>query len=135
MIELAHLPELNAKYLFVDLWATWCMPCKAEFQHREELDALLSQWHNVAIVYVSLDKDEQDERWKEEIKKWDLAGFHLRASEQLTTDIRSNIYEDGQISIPRYMLISPNGEVLHKNLPPPSTMIQLKETLKRFLNQ
>lgn len=134
MIELVHLPECDGKYLFVDLWATWCAPCKTEFQYNRQLNELLSQWNKVSIIYISIDGDKQEQNWKEDIEKWKLVGMHLLASESLITNIQTNIYVDGKISIPRYILISPNGEILHKDLPRPSEMAKLKATLKQLLN-
>ncbi|MDB5030305.1 TlpA disulfide reductase family protein [Mucilaginibacter sp.] len=53
------LSKFKGKVVFIDLWATWCEPCKDEFRFSQTLYQELKK-RGVEIIYVSLDKDAPD---------------------------------------------------------------------------
>ena len=50
------LSDLKGKYVYIDIWATWCGPCTGELPHLKELE---KKMHGKKIVFVSIscDKD------------------------------------------------------------------------------
>jgi thiol-disulfide isomerase/thioredoxin len=40
--------------VYIDVWATWCGPCKAEIPHLKEIEA---QYHDKNIAFVSISVD------------------------------------------------------------------------------
>lgn len=78
--QLGTIDVLKGKFLYVDLWASWCLPCRVEFKHREQVDNILSLFPNIAVVYISIDDNKDKESWKDCIEYYKLNGFHLRAS-------------------------------------------------------
>ncbi|MCD7939793.1 MAG: hypothetical protein LUH50_06765 [Bacteroides intestinalis] len=124
---------MKGKFLYLDLWASWCMPCRGEFSYKEQVDTLLNTYKNIATVYVSIDKEKQEKAWLNCIKRYKLDGFHLRASPELQQDIQKLIYGTDTYDIPRYILISPTGKILHKNLSRPSNYPGLKKELDDIL--
>lgn len=50
-------------------------------------------------------------------------------------DIQKQVYGTDRYDIPRYVLISPTGAILHKDLPRPSDYPKLKETLDKLIKQ
>lgn len=129
---LVKVQELKGKYLFIDLWASWCIPCRKEFNYQKQLHEILSQFTGIASVYISIDK-QQKGAWEGCINRYQLNGFHLLASEALVKDIQKEIYGTDKMEIPRYVLIAPSGKILHKDLPRPSNYPQLKATLKNVI--
>lgn len=125
--------ELRGKYLFIDLWASWCMPCRKEFNYQKQLHEVLSKFTGIASVYISIDKQQQMGAWEGCINRYQLSGFHLIASEALVQNIQKEIYGTDKMEIPRYVLIAPSGEILHKDLPRPSNYSQLEEALKNII--
>lgn len=118
--------QFKGKQLYIDIWATWCGPCKDQFKHGKELKKLLAE-KDVEILYVSIDVDKYDERWKEMIKFYDLDGNHIRVDESL----KSSIYKmyGGEISIPKYIIVDEVGEIVDLNAPSPSEIEELREKL------
>lgn len=51
-----NLANLKGKKVFINLWATWCPPCKAELPSIEKLYAKVDK-ENTVFVMLSLDED------------------------------------------------------------------------------
>lgn len=126
---------LNGKFLYIDVWATWCAPCRMEFSHNEQLDRVLAGYRDLMKIYISIDDIQQEEHWRSQVNIIDLQGFHLRASEQLQNDIYKQVYKTGNFVVPRSILLSPEGELLDNNLPPPSQIGELKRRLDKYLKK
>lgn len=132
--ELSKVDDFDQKILYIDLWATWCGPCIAEFKHRNKLHELLSDYPNIIPVYISIDEDSNATVWNEKTKAFNLNGYHLRANKELVTDINEKLYEGKGIGIPRYILLDKNGNILEKNLPRPSNTEKLKQKFDRYFD-
>lgn len=131
--ELAQ--KFKDKVVYVDLWATWCGPCKAEFAHNGELKAF-TEGKGIEVLYVSTDRDEAEQQWKDMIKFYDLKGHHVRASKSLSEDLRQHFSQDfgGQqgFAIPYYIILK-DGEIVLKNALRPSAKTDLYQQLEGYL--
>lgn len=128
--DISCLKLFEGNYVFLDLWATWCVPCRLQFAHNKELHKLFECYPKLLLLYVSIDKNEK--AWKDAIRA-NLPGLHLRATEKLTMDILDKIYKNERISIPRYVLLDPEGNVVNDNLSRPSQIEYLKNELDKAL--
>ncbi|MET0638165.1 MAG: thioredoxin-like domain-containing protein [Chitinophagaceae bacterium] len=121
----------NKSAVYVDLWASWCIPCKQEFVHNKALDKLLDKY-KIEKLYVSKDEQRFKEQWEDNIKAFCLKGSHILANSELVNEIKENVYGDKDLSIPRYILISKNGNVISGDAPRPGEL-GLLETLFKSL--
>jgi thiol-disulfide isomerase/thioredoxin len=107
--------DLLGKYIYVDVWATWCGPCVAEIPKLEELQ---NEFKDKNIAFVSISIDMKYDAWKEKVERDNLKGIQVAAR---TDEKIDQILEDYNISgIPRFMLIDPEGNIVDTNAPRPS---------------
>jgi len=124
--ELFSLSYLQGHRLYVDIWATWCAPCRIEFTHKNEAFHNMLNSHNVKMVYVSIDEADFKERWENDIFELSLKGYHLLANESLKSDIQKLIYDNQRISVPRYLYINEKGEIVNNDAPRPRAISEVE---------
>ena len=114
--ETTSFNDFKGKYLYIDVWATWCGPCKVEIPHLKKIEKL---YHNKNIEFVSISIDKQSDKlkWRKMVEKEHLGGVQLLADK----DWDSQFVKDYLIKgIPRFILIDPQGNIITANAPRPS---------------
>ncbi|WP_303316242.1 TlpA disulfide reductase family protein [Flavivirga abyssicola] len=108
------LDDFKGKYVFIDLWATWCGPCIQQIPYLEKIE---KKYHGKNIVFISISTDKLSDydKWKKMVKEKGLTGIQLYAKGD-----ESFKKEYGITSIPRFILIDPNGTIIDANAPKPS---------------
>jgi thiol-disulfide isomerase/thioredoxin len=110
------LDDLKGKYTYIDVWATWCGPCKAEIPFLKKVE---KQYHgkNVQFLSVSIDTKKDHQKWKDMVKEKELGGIQLFAD----SDWKSQFIQDYLIKgIPKFILLDPQGNIVTANAPRPS---------------
>lgn len=122
------LEDLRGKYVYIDVWATWCGPCIAEIPHLKKVE---EKFHgkNIEFVSISVDTDKDREKWKKFVTDKQLGGIQLFADKNWNSDF---IKAFGINSIPRFLLIDPDGKVLKADAARPSSP-KLTELLESLL--
>jgi len=110
------LDDFKGKYVYVDVWATWCGPCKREIPHLKKLDAEYKN-KNVVFVSMSIDKAEHKDKWLEMVKNENLKGVQIMADKDWNSDF---VTAYGIKGIPRFILIDTEGNIVNANAPRPS---------------
>lgn len=111
------LEDLRGKYVYIDVWATWCGPCRAEIPSLKKIE---EKYHgkNIEFVSISVDVDKDHEKWKNFVTDKQLGGIQLFADKNWMSDF---ITAFGINSIPRFILIDPKGNVVNANADRPSS--------------
>ena len=119
------IKSLYGKKIYIDVWATWCGPCIKEFDHNEALKKVLAE-NDIHQLYISIDSDSDDQKWKDAIKYYNLTGTHIRANVEFEYSLRklySKNAERPYIAVPWYMLIDENGNIIEERAKSPSQII------------
>ena len=110
------LEDLLGKYVYIDVWATWCGPCIREIPALKEVEHNYGD-KNIQFVSVSIDKEKDFDTWTTMVTDKSLGGVQLFAD----NDWNSKFVKDYEIQgIPRFILIDPNGNIVSANAPRPS---------------
>lgn len=106
------LADLRGKYVYIDIWATWCVPCKGELPHLQKLE---DTFHGMNIAFVSLSCDRDKAKWETMVKEQNLGGIQLWGGEdnEFLRKYRAQ-------SIPRFIFLDPNGRIVNPDMTRPS---------------
>ena len=121
------LEPYKGKLVLIDVWGTWCGPCKEALSHSaEEYERL----KDIDMVFLYLANRSDDESWKNVIKEYNILGdnvvhYNLPAEQQSAVENFLNVQ-----AFPTYRLIDRNGQVLDVNADPRDL-----EGLARMLEQ
>lgn len=108
------LSDFAGKYVLVDFWASWCVPCRQEHPYMRKA---IEKYGNkgFTIVSVSLDKQEDKKEWLAAIEKDQLSWTQLCDFKAWESTIVS-LYNLLGKGIPANFLIGPGGEIMAKDL-------------------
>ncbi|MDX1278212.1 TlpA disulfide reductase family protein [Oceanihabitans sediminis] len=130
------LEDLKGKYTYIDIWATWCGPCKVEIPAIKELEEEYKD-KNIQFLSISIDDDKAhkgswekaNENWRAMVADENLVGIQLFApkgwNSQFIRDYKIN-------GIPRFILVDPDGKIVSPDAPRPSSK-KIKEVLNELL--
>ncbi len=113
-----RLSDFRGKYVYVDVWATWCQPCLKEIPFLLEMDEAF-KGKNIVFLGVSVDRDKED--WMSRVEQGGLAGLQVYVG--LNEDL-SGFYKIS--GIPRFMLFDPDGNILEVSADRPSSGVSRK---------
>ncbi|MEZ4855842.1 MAG: TlpA disulfide reductase family protein [Gelidibacter sp.] len=131
------LADLKGKYVYIDVWATWCGPCKAEIPYLKKVEEAY-EGKNIQFVSISVDDERRTgggsmdvakEKWKAMIADKELGGIQLLSDNNWNSDFVKNYKING---IPRFILLDPDGNIVSADAPRPSSdkLIELFNELK-----
>lgn len=120
------LNDFKGKYVYVDVWATWCGPCKREIPSLKKLE---KEYHGKNIEFVSISVDNgrgykdrspelAKEGWKKMVADKQLGGVQLYSDKAFESDFILAYKIKG---IPRFILIDPQGNIVNADAPRPSS--------------
>ena len=116
------LDSFKGKYVYIDVWATWCGPCIQQIPY---LQLLEKEYHKKNIVFVSISTDENrrsggsweaaEKKWRNFVKEKQMTGVQLWSGQDYSFQQAYQI-----TGIPRFILIDPKGNIVSANAPRPS---------------
>jgi thiol-disulfide isomerase/thioredoxin len=122
------LKSLRGKYVYIDVWATWCGPCKKEIPYLMEVEKKYAG-RNIRFVSLSVDEAKDKGKWKQYVLNNHLEGIQVIADNGFDSDF---IKKFNIAAIPRFILIDPAGKIISADAKRPSDPL-LKEQLDRLL--
>ena len=146
--DVINLPQFKGKVVYIDLWATTCVPCIREFSFEKQLQKKY-QGKPVEFLYICYNShdtanDRQRKRWKNIVIQQNLTGTHIYAHIMPPDKILHQIIdkdflqknENGVIAygVPTYM-IGKNGKILNYDAARPSEKDKVYNQIQSFLKE
>jgi thiol-disulfide isomerase/thioredoxin len=107
--DIVQMKDFRGKYVLLDFWASWCIPCLDEFPHMKELYNTYSR-ENFEIVAISIEEDSL--RWRQTIQRFDNPWPQLYGGNSFQQET-FRAYRGG--GIPFYILVGPDGNIIRYN--------------------
>lgn len=106
------LESLRGRYVYIDVWATWCVPCRGEIPALQKLEETFDGF-NIAFVSLSCDRDKA--KWESTVKEGNMGGIQLWGGEdnEFLQKYRIN-------GIPRFIFLDPEGRIINPDMTRPS---------------
>lgn len=110
--EMITLSKILGKVTILDFWASWCRPCRIE---NPNFVKIYEQYHakGLEIISVSLDRNNQKQRWVEAIEKDQLNWYNV-SNLKFWQDPLAQLYNVS--SIPATFILDKDGVILATKL-------------------
>jgi len=108
------LSDFKGKYVYIDIWATWCVPCLKEFPFLEELEHNLKD-ENIVFIGVSFDRNSK--AWAKMVLEKNMVGIQLLEKKGFKSEIANSYLIK---SVPRFILIDADGNIVNYKASRPS---------------
>lgn len=105
--------DFKGKYIYIDVWASWCYPCRKEYP---ALKALRDRLKDKSIVFLGISCDTQEIRWKGALRDERMDGTQWI----LKKGDRSFMAAFRVGTVPRYILVDRKGKIIDPNIGEPS---------------
>ncbi|HEX2848161.1 MAG TPA: TlpA disulfide reductase family protein [Chitinophagaceae bacterium] len=116
------------KILYVDIYATWCVPCLEEMAY---LPVLKKEVDSSKVVFINLCLQSDEANWIGLIKKRSLSGENYFLNDD-ASKLFMGLYKIG--GFPTYMLFDKKGKLRTANAPRPSEKEGLLKTITKLLS-
>ncbi len=118
------LSDFRGKYVYIDVWATWCSPCIKEIPYLKKVEHEFAN-ANIEFVSISVDQERFRTTWRNMIQNKKLGGTQLITDNGWNSSFVQNY---GLQGLPHFILIDDKGKIVSAKVENPSNP-KLKERL------
>lgn len=114
--------KFRGKYVYIDMWASWCAPCMKEIPYMKQLE---EEVKNKNVVFLSLSIDKDKKAWKKKVNSLGLKGYQV-------IDVNNDLTQALNVSgIPFFVIYDKDGKLYKYGASRPSdpTTKKLLESL------
>ena len=123
--NIVKLSDFKGKYVYIDIWATWCSPCIKQIPYLQKLE---EEFKDKEIVFISIAKNDNKIRWKKTVRQNKLSGIQLFAPDE-NIEFFNFFMVDG---VPRFIFIDKERKIINAKAKRPSNE-KLIEELNKLL--
>lgn len=128
-VKAKYIDKYKGKIIYVDFYATWCGPCRAEIPFAKELH---KKFEGKDIVFLNLCAASGKSAWEKLIKQYDLKGENYWLNNEDDKILNSYFNIKGY---PTYLIIDRKGKVIENNTLRPSSRDELYKKLNQLLEK
>lgn len=123
------LSKHKGEILYIDIWTTWCGPCRSEIPYAIDLHNFYS---NQPIAFIDLCLSSDYDKWKEVVENKNITGEHYYFNKSRSLMFKNRLMFDGY---PTYILINKEGKIIDDNAPRPSSGHIIRKALNNLLEE
>lgn len=128
--KMVNMRDFQGKVVLIDVWATWCGPCKAQMPFLKEVEEHYKGNENVVFVGISLDAEKDKQKWMDMVTDKKLEGVQL-----LDAGWKAFAKKYKITAIPRFLLIDKKGNWSEIRCPMPENKEKLIKYIDRELQR
>jgi len=110
--KVIHLSDFRGKYLFLDFWASWCLPCRKE---NPGFVNIYKQFRNQNFEILGISLDKKKDKWVKAVLSDELEWPQVSDLKYFDSEM-VELYNI--VNVPTTMLLDPEGKIIAKNLHP-----------------
>jgi len=115
------LHDFKGKVVYIDVWASWCGPCRAE---TPAFKLLYENYKNDSrVVFISIASRDAFRDWKKALEEDKTEWIQLIDKDDVVWKAYTTY------SIPNFILIDKNGNILNFDAPMPSSGIAIQKLI------
>lgn len=120
------LDNHKGKVIYIDFWASWCLPCREEM---EDANRLRNKYKGKDVTFIYLAYKDKESSWAKAVQEENLST--IETNYIILNFKNSKILENIKLkSVPRYLIIDRNGSLVEMNAPRPSD-----KNIETYLNK
>ena len=116
------IADFKGKWVYLDVWASWCKPCVSEIPHMKKMEEKLKDKN---IEFVSISIDEKADDWYKALEKHNLHGNQFIMAKDKISSFKNNYMVKG---VPAFYLIDPAGK-MYTIYPPRTSKVEKFDAL------
>lgn len=127
--------KLKGKVVYLDMWGTWCGPCKEEIRHLPALRKALAG-KDVVFLFLAMEEDTRVKAWEDFIRVNNMEGLHFRKNRQTIAPIWKELlaeHPDKSEYYPQYFLFDKSGKLAVAKAERPSNASELINQINKLL--
>ena len=121
--------KYQGKVVYLDIWATWCGPCRGEIPYAIELH---EQFKGKDIAFVNLCLASKESDWQKMIEDNGIKGDNYFFNEDQSRLMKDKLKFRGY---PTYMIIDRQGTIVNRSAPRPSSGDKIRNLLSMWIEE
>ena len=122
----------RGRVVYVDVWGTWCGPCREEM---ERLPSLHETLQGLPVTYMYLANNSPEELWQKSTVRYglnhaDCVNLRLSNSQQQAVEHYLKVH-----GYPTYVIVAPDGTIVNNDAPRPSKASSVRKAILKLIEK